>query len=111
MHPGYSADKGCLSSEIRHLILNTATYEKPGANYASVRALKGYKESFVFEIITRENSTLVKYASHRLCYALTLVLPAGRKEKQKGVILFAQCSQSFFFFPMRKQSQYHFPWY
>lgn len=27
------------------------------------------------------------------------MVPAGRKEKHKGVVLFAQRSQSFFFFP------------
>lgn len=87
MHPGSCAYKACLSSEIRRLILNTATYEKPGAYYASVSALKGYKESFVFQIITRKNSPEVKYARAILCCALSLLILAARKENQKGAIL------------------------
>lgn len=58
--PGSRAHKGCLSGEIRRLIWNAATYERPGANYAGVRALKGYKEAFVFQIITRQNSAAVR---------------------------------------------------
>lgn len=78
----------------------TATYEKPGANHASVSALKGYKESFVFQIITRKNSTVVKYARDVLCYALTPAILAARKGNQMryNMLLNDHKLLSFFFF-------------
>lgn len=76
--------KECLSSEIRHLILEPPTYEKPGANIVSVSALKGYKESFVCEIIMGKNSTAVKYARDDSHYLLILVILAATKGDQRG---------------------------
>lgn len=79
-HPRCRANKGCRSSEIRHLILDTAAYERPGANYASVSAPKGCNEFFAFS-----NNNEEEFHSGEICLGCSMLRPGpGDSSSEKN---------------------------